>query len=307
MIKQFVNGLHPEYQYLKLVDNIIKNGIKRKGRNGNTYSIFGTQMRYPLYDNTFPLLTTKKMFLNGCIHELLWFINGHTNNKYLKDKKVHIWDGNSSREFLNSRGLQKYNEDELGPIYGFQWRNFNGDYIPEMFRNEFSIRNAKKGTDQLQYIIDSLNGNNKNEDKFSRRLIVSAWNPNQLNDMALPPCHIMFQFFVNNKDELSCSMYQRSGDVGLGIPFNIASYSLLTYIIAHHCGLKPGEFIHTIGDAHIYENHIEKLKLQIERKPYDFPTIYIKNKYENIEDYTINDFYISNYLHHKPIKMDMIS
>jgi thymidylate synthase len=302
-----INKIHPEYQYLNLINNIITNGSKKIGRNGTTYSIFGAQMRFPLYNNTFPLITTKKMFTRGCLEELFWFINGKTSNKYLQDKNIHIWDCNSTRDFLDSRGLTKYNENELGPIYGFQWRNFNGDYINENDRNMYSIKNAKKGTDQLEYVINCLKGLSPYEDKYSRRLIVSAWNPNQTHMMALPPCHIMFQFYVNNKDELSCSMYQRSGDVGLGIPFNIASYSALTHIIAHHCDLKPGEFIHTIGDAHIYDDHIEPLKKQLLNKPHEFPQFNIINKYDNIDKYSYDDINITNYVSHKTIKMNIRS
>jgi thymidylate synthase len=305
MFLNSIKNIHPEYQYINLIKNILKHGDKKTGRNGTTYSIFGNQMKFSLRNNTIPLLTTKKVAWKTCLHELFWFINAKTHNKYLTQNNVSIWNGNSSRNFLDSRKLYSYNDGELGPIYGWQWRNFNGDYIPEIYRNQFSIKNAKKGTDQLQFIIDALNGTHPTENKFSRRLIVSAWNPNQLNSMALPPCHVLFQFYVNSNNELSCSMYQRSGDVGLGIPFNIASYSFLTHIIAHHCNLKPGDFIHTIGDAHIYDDHIIPLTKQIKRHPYKFPNIYILNKHNSINDYNINDIQLVNYLFHNKINMNM--
>lgn len=296
---------HPEYQYLNLVKNIIKYGDKREGRNGTTYSQFGYTMRFSLRNNVIPLLTTKRVAWKSCLHELFWFIQGHTNSGFLKDRGVKIWDGNSTREFLDSRGLNNYNENELGPIYGFQWRNFNGDYIQENQRNIYSLKNAKVGTDQLEYIIETLKGDNPYEDKYSRRLLVSAWNPNQINMMALPPCHVLFQFYVNSKDELSCVLYQRSGDVGLGVPFNIASYSFLTHLVAHHCGLKPGMFIHNIGDAHIYSDHIEPLKTQLKNKPYEFPKLEILKKRNNIDFYDFSDFKIEDYKCHKKIKMEM--
>lgn len=296
--------MHQEKQYLNLIKQIIHQGEKRIGRNGTTYSIFGTQMRFNLRDNKIPFLTTKRLAWKTCFKELVWFIRGETNNRLLKDQNVHIWDGNGSIEFLKSRGLD-YEEDDLGPIYGYQWRNFNGNY-----KNYQEYQ--KNGIDQLNYIIEALkndgsnnNNSNKCENKYSRRLIISSWNPCQLDSMALPPCHVLFQFYVNNKDELSCCLYQRSGDVGLGVPFNIASYSILTYLVAHHCNLKCGDFIHTIGDAHIYEDHIESLNIQLEREPFEFPTFHIINKKHNIEDYNINDIKLTNYKYHPSIKMKM--
>lgn len=301
------NNTHDEYQYLNLIDNIIQNGDTKIGRNGETISLFGVQMRYSLKDNTLPLLTTKKVAWKACLHELFWFIHGHTNNNYLKQNNVKIWNDNSTRAFLDSRGLYNYNEDELGPIYGFQWRNFNGFYISEKNRpNNHDSNYIKNGVDQLNFIINSLN-NKTTEGRYSRRLIVSAWNPCQIDLMALPPCHVLFQLYVNSKDELSCSLYQRSGDVGLGIPFNIASYSFLTHIIAHHCGLKTGDFIHNIGDAHIYKEHVDSLKTQLKREPYLFPKINILNKYDNIDDYNFNDISIDNYKYYPSIKMKMIA
>lgn len=338
-------NIHPEYQYLNLIKHIVKNGDKVVGRNGAVLSHFGTQMRFPLTQwrenkkiDIIPFLTTKKLAWKTCSKELFWFIRGETNNELLREQNVHIWDGNSTREFLDSRGLD-YPEHILGPVYGWQWRNFNGKYpIPHIryenihskeeknclleeenvvtkymkrsINNMFEEQdeNGEGRIDQLQYVIDALknDGSDKTkENKYSRRLIVSAWNPQQLNQMALPPCHIMFQFRVNSKDELSCSMYQRSGDVGLGVPFNIASYSLLTHIIAKHCDLKPGEFVYTIGDAHIYEEHVEALQEEIKRTPYDFPEIEILNKHDNINHYSLNDIKITNYQFHPSIKMVM--
>jgi thymidylate synthase len=230
-----------------------------------------------------------------CLKELLWFISGKTDNKILKQQKVNIWNANGSREFLDSRNLD-YPEDDLGPVYGHQWRFFNAEYkgCHENYNNQ--------GVDQLQNIINIL----KNpKERHSRRIILSAWNPCQLDEMALPPCHILMQFHVSNKNELSCILYQRSGDVGLGVPFNIASYSLLTHLLAHHCDLKPKEFIHCIGNTHIYKDHIDPLKTQITREPFDFPTLEIKNKYDNINDYKFDDFIINNYVSHDKISMNM--
>lgn len=279
-----------EKQYISLIKTIIEKGTLEKGRNGNTYCIFGYSMRFDLCDNKIPILTTKKLSWITCIKELLWFIKGETDNKILQSQGVHIWDGNASKEFLESRNLN-YEEGLLGPIYGFQWRHFQGDYEKQT-----------GGIDQLQYIIDQL----KNpETRNSRRLVMSAWNPCQIDDMVLPPCHVMCHFqYCNNK--LSCAMYQRSGDVGLGVPFNILSYSVLTHLIAKHCNLDVGEFVYFLGTAHIYEEHINSLKEQIMREPYIFPKINIKNIYENIDDYTIDDFEIIDYQCHKKIVMNMI-
>jgi thymidylate synthase len=279
-----------EPQYISLINLIIEKGTLEKGRNGNTYCIFGYSMRFDLGNNKIPILTTKKLSWVTCIKELLWFIKGETDNKILQSQGVHIWDGNASKEFLESRNLN-YEEGLLGPIYGFQWRHFQGDYEKQT-----------GGIDQLQYIIDQL----KNpETRNSRRLIMSAWNPCQIDDMVLPPCHVMCHFqYCNNK--LSCAMYQRSGDVGLGVPFNILSYSVLTHLIAKHCNLDVGEFVYFLGNAHIYEEHINSLKEQIIREPYIFPKINIKNIYENIDDYTIDDFEIIDYQCHKKIVMNMI-
>ena len=288
-----------ELGYLKLVSNIIKYGNKQVGRNGNTINHIGSTLRFSLENNKMPILTTKKLAWRACLKELIWFKNGGTNTDYLLNNKVKIWDGNSSREFLDSRGLYDYREGELGPIYGYQWRNWNKEYINE--NNAMRDLKYKDGIDQLQNIIDSLKDENK---RYSRRLIMTAWNPEQLEEMALPPCHVLCQFHVTNKDELSCSLYQRSGDVGLGVPFNIASYSFLTHILAKHCNLKPKEFIHFIGNAHIYDDHVEPLKEQIDRVPYEFPDI-IVNKRDSIDDYSFNDIKVNDYKCHPGIKMNM--
>ena len=266
------------------------------GRNGKTLAVFGSSMHFSLENNNIPLLTTKKLAYKTCLKELLWFIKGSTNNQTLINQNVHIWDGNGSREFLNSRGLYNNIENDLGPIYGFQWRHFNANY------NDCNTDYSNKGIDQLKYIIKEL----KNpETRNSRRLILTAWNPCQLHLMALPPCHVMCQFNVTNNNKLSCSLYQRSGDVGLGVPFNIASYSYLTHLIAHHCSLECCEFIYNLGNAHIYNDHIDGLNVQKNRIPYKFPIIEILNKYDNIEDYKVEDFLIKDYNYHEQIKLIM--
>ena len=290
--------LKQEVQYLNLVKNIINNGEIIKGRNGNTKRITGVMMKFSLKDKKIPLLTTKKVAWKTCLKELLWFIKGETDNALLQKQGVKIWNGNASREFLDSRGLYNNRENDLGPVYGHQWRHFNAKY------NNCDSDYSNLGVDQLQNIIDKLNDPNE---KFSRRLIMSAWNPEQLDEMALPPCHVLSQFHVNQDNELSCSMYQRSGDVGLGVPFNIASYSFLTHLLGIHCNLRPKEFIYHIGDAHIYENHEEALKKQLENKLYPFPSFYVLNKYSNINDYTIKDFKVKYYTYGKKINMEMVA
>lgn len=287
-----------EQQYLDIIKNIIDNGSEEISRNGKVYSLFGNMMRFSLKDGQLPLLTTKKVAWKTCFKELFWFIKGSTSNHELKDQNVHIWDANASREFLDSRNLN-HEENDLGPVYGHQWRHFNASY--ENCQTDYK----GKGIDQLQNVIEMLKDP---EQRTSRRMVVSAWNPCQIDEMALPPCHIMFQFYVRKGKYLSCSMYQRSGDVGLGVPFNIASYSCLTHIIAKHCGLVPDEFVYFLGNAHIYEEHIEPLKEQIQRIPYEFPQIKINKVHDNIEEYTLDDVeWITEYNFHKPIKMNMVA
>ena len=287
-----------EYQYLNLIQNILDNGTWETGRNGRTKSIFGHSMRFSLANGKIPILTTKKTAWKTCLKELLWFIRGETDNKLLQDQNVHIWDGNSSREFLDSRGLTSNPEGILGPIYGRQWRNFNAPYDNQ------TGKALGKGVDQLQQIIDQLKDPVQ---RASRRLIMTAWNPCQLDQMALPPCHIMCQFNVHDGNKLSCCMMQRSNDEACGTSFNIASYSFLTHLLAKHCGLEAYEFVYFKGNCHIYEEHIEGMKLQIKRKPFPFPTLNIKEVNENINDYQVDDFVVTGYQHHEPIKFQMVA
>eukprot|EP01039_Chlorochromonas_danica_P002468 gene2468-2703_t len=285
---------HEEGQYLALIREILDNGVLRGDRTGTgTLSKFGVQMRFSLRNGVLPLLTTKRVFWRGVAEELLWFIQGSTNAKELSDKGIHIWDGNASRSFLDSRGLVDREEGDLGPVYGFQWRHFGASY------KDFRADYKGQGIDQLQQIIDTIR-----RDPNDRRLLVSAWNPADLTLMALPPCHILFQFYVAN-GELSCQMYQRSADMGLGVPFNIASYALLTHMVAHVTGLKAGDFVHTIGDAHIYCNHIEALKEQLKREPRPFPTLAIARAVPEIDDFVFSDFEVKGYESYSPIKMQM--
>ena len=288
---------HEEYQYLNLINDILNEGTIEEGRNGKTKCIFGSAMRFSLQNNKIPILTTKKTAWKTCLKELLWFINGKTNNKLLTNQNVNIWNGNSSREFLDSRGLTNLKEGDLGPIYGFQWRFFDAKYT------SCDENYEGKGIDQLLNVVNDLKDKKK---RSSRRMIVTAWNPNQINEMALPPCHILFQFNVVDNNKLSCSLYQRSVDCALGQPFNIASYSFLTHLIALHCDLEAYEFIYYMGNVHIYNEHLEKIKIQLNRKPYEFPSLKICKKKETLNEYSFNDFILENYQHHDQIKMDMI-
>lgn len=260
-------------QYLELLDHVLKNGVQKQDRTGTgTISVFGYQMRFDLREH-FPLLTTKKLHLRSIIHELLWFLRGETSTKYLTDNKVTIWN-----EWADANG-------ELGHVYGYQWRSWpkaDGTHI-----------------DQIAQVVHSIKHN-----PDSRRHIVSAWNVGELDQMALPPCHLLFQFYVAN-GELSCHMYQRSCDIFLGVPFNIASYALLTLMMAQATGLKPGEFIHTLGDAHIYLNHIDQVKLQLTRTPLPPPTMRINPQKQGIFDFTFEDFELVGYQSHPHIKGDI--
>ena len=260
-------------QYLDLLDHVLKNGIGKKDRTGTgTISVFGYQMRFNLEDG-FPLLTTKKLHHKSIIYELLWFISGDTNVKYLNDNGVRIWN-----EWADKDG-------NLGPVYGCQWRSWP----------------AANGTkiDQLTNVIDSIR-----KSPYSRRHIVSAWNVGDLEKMALPPCHLMFQFYVAG-GKLSCLLYQRSADIFLGVPFNIASYSLLTMMIAQVTGLKPGEFVHVLGDAHIYLNHIDQCKLQLTREPFPLPKMIINPEVSDILKFRYEDFTLTDYVAHPHIKGDI--
>lgn len=257
-------------QYQELLDHVIKNGAEKKDRTGTgTISVFGYQMRFNLEEG-FPLLTTKKLHLRSIIHELLWFLNGDTNIRYLNENKVSIWD-----EWADEKG-------DLGHIYGYQWRSWpspDGHHV-----------------DQITNVINSIKNN-----PDSRRHIVSAWNVGDLDKMALPPCHILFQFYVI-EGKLSCQLYQRSADIFLGVPFNIASFSLLLMMVSQVTGLKAGEFIHTFGDAHIYLNHVEQCKLQLTRQPHPLPNMRINPDIHNIFDFTYDDFSLENYIAHPHIK-----
>ena len=267
-------------QYLDLVKHVLDNGELKEDRTGTgTKSVFGYQMRFNLYDG-FPMVTTKKLHLKSIIYELLWFLNGDTNIKYLQENGVKIWDA-----WADSNG-------DLGPVYGFQWRNWNND-----------------GIDQISNLINDIKNN-----PSSRRHLISAWNPSVLPDTsksfetnvangkaALPPCHAFFQFHVIN-GKLSCQLYQRSADIFLGVPFNIASYSLLTIMIAQVCDLKVGDFIHTFGDAHIYSNHFDQMKLQLTREPRKLPTLKVNKKIKSIFDFKYEDFVLEDYNPHPHIK-----
>jgi thymidylate synthase len=291
-----------ENKYLELLQTVLNEssynqnkGLRNNRTDIKTISVFGPQIEFDLRKG-FPLLTTKRVFFKGVVEELLWFLRGQTNNKILNERGIHIWDGNGSKDFLNKLGLD-YPDGELGPIYGYSWRHFGGNYNPN---NPDSSHQGEGGFDQIQYIINTLK-----TDPFSRRLILNGWNPCVLNQVVLPPCHMMCQFYVSNNMELSCKLYLRSNDLFLGAPFNIASYSLLTHMLADLCGLKVGKLVYTIGDAHIYENHIEQVKEQLKRTPREFPTLKIIEHPERIEDYRLESFAIEGYNPYPTIKAEM--
>merc|ERR1719213_1212524 len=288
-----VDVQHEEYQYLSAIREIIENGVHMEDRTGvGTRSMFGAQMRFDLR-HSFPLLTTKRTFWRGVMEELLWFVKGDTNAKHLSDKGVKIWDGNGSREFLDKRGLQHREEGDLGPVYGFQWRHFGAKYV------DMHTDYTGQGVDQLAECIRKIK-----EDPTDRRILLSAWNPADLGEMALPPCHMFCQFYVAD-GELSCTLYQRSCDMGLGVPFNIASYALLTLLLAQVTGLKPGEFIHMMGNTHVYENHVEPLQVQLARAPRPFPLLRVNPDVKDIDGFKASDFELIGYDPHKKIAMDM--
>jgi dihydrofolate reductase/thymidylate synthase len=289
----FPSKFHEEYQYLDCIRNIFLQGQSRMDRTGTgTRSIFGVQMKFSLR-GSFPLLTTKRMPFQTIVKELLWIISGKTDSNILNKQGVKIWNANGSKEFLNKCGFDTREEGDLGPVYGFQWRHYGAQYI------DHKTDYTGQGIDQLQNCIDMIK-NNPN----SRRIFMTAWNPIDIPKMALPPCHVDVQFMVSNK-ELHCMMNQRSGDMGLGVPFNIASYSCLTIMIAHICGLTPGEFTINIGDSHIYNDHIEQLNEQIERDPFPFPAIRIKTPRTSIDDFSFEDFELHYYRHHPHLQMKM--
>ncbi|KAF8410565.1 hypothetical protein HHK36_003096 [Tetracentron sinense] len=277
---------HEEYMYLRLVQDIISNGTQKDDRTGTgTLSLFGCQMRFNLR-KSFPLLTTKKVFWRGVVEELLWFISGSTNAKTDRSAREKL-------PVLHSIGLSEREEGDLGPIYGFQWRHFGARYT------DMHADYTGQGFDQLLDVIDKIK--NKPDD---RRIILSAWNPSDLKLMALPPCHMFAQFYVAN-GELSCQMYQRSADMGLGVPFNIASYALLTYMIAHVCDLVPGDFIHVIGDSHVYRTHVRPLQEQLQKLPKPFPILKINPQKKDIDSFIEADFKLIGYDPHQKIEMKM--
>ncbi|OIR58353.1 MAG: thymidylate synthase [Amphiamblys sp. WSBS2006] len=288
---------HPEHQYLDLIHDVFENGSYRGDRTGTgTYAVFGRQMRYSIENNTLPLLTTKKVALRSIIHEVLFFINGRTDSKKLARIGVPIWNGNGTKEFIKKATGKDRDEGDLGPVYGFQWRHFGAEY------KDCYTDYTGEGVDQLQKVIDTIKSGNIHD----RRMVVSAWNPVAAPLMVLPPCPTLFQFYVSDR-KLSCALYQRSGDIGLGVPFNIASYSILTYIVAHLTGLETGEFVHFIGDTHIYTDHVLSLKEQCRREPRPFPKFYIRpdGPRNRLEDFKFEDFVLEDYAPHPAIKMKM--
>ncbi len=274
--------------YLDLLRHIKEHGVVKTDRTGTgTRSVFGHQMRFDM-QNGFPLLTTKKVFLKGVIHELLWFLRGDTNTQYLVENGVHIWDNDASRyrAELEARGFPAgFREGDLGPVYGYQWRSWP--------------KPDGSSVDQIAQVLETIR---KNPD--SRRMIVSAWNVAQIDEMALPPCHVMFQFYVAD-GRLSCQLYQRSADTFLGVPFNIASYALLTMMVAQQTGLQPGEFIHTLGDAHLYLNHLTQVDEQLSREPRPLPTMKLNPDVASIFDYSYEDFTLTGYDPYPAIKAPM--
>lgn len=294
---QFVTYVrrHAEYQYLDLLQSVMRSGEISNNRTAvSTLRRFGHSMRFDLQDS-FPLLTTKEVFWRGIIEELLWMLNGRTSAKQLRNKRVKIWDGNGSRKFLDSIGLTDRKEDDLGPIYGFQWRHFGAAY------KDCDTDYTDQGIDQLKQVINDIKTTPK-----SRRLIVSAWNPVDLDKMALPPCHVLYQFYCSNEKELSIMMYQRSCDMGLGVPFNISSYAALCCMVAHLTGMKPGELVYNMGDVHVYTNHLDALKEQLKRQPMSFPKLEIDASVEKLEDFEFEHFRLLNYTHHPKLEMQMV-
>ena len=291
---------HEEYQYLNLLKDIMDEGSMEDGRNGYVKTVIGTVQHYSLENGKIPILTTKKTAWKTCLKELLWFISGSTDIKILTDQNVHIWDGNTTPEFLESRGLSHYTPGrQIGPMYSHQWRYWNAKYDTDPEADY-----TGKGIDQLQKAIDILKDPKQ---RNSRRIIISAWNPEQLDEGVLPSCHSFFQFCVTEGNKLSCSLTARSQDIALGEPFNICSYAFLTHLIAKHCDLVPHEFILFGGNCHIYEPHVSSMQKQIDRIPYEFPTVEILNKRENINDYVLEDFKVIGYQSHPAIKMEMIA
>lgn len=286
---------HEENQYLDLVREIIEKGDPRSDRTGTgTLSVFGRQMRFSLENDVVPIIGTKRTACKTVLKELLWFVSGDTNAKTLQDQGVRIWDGNGSREYLDSIGKHDRPVGDLGPIYGFQWRHFGAEY--KTCHDDYT----GQGVDQLAQLVDDIKTN-----PYSRRHLLTAWNPAALSDMALPPCHFVAQFYVSSKKELSCHLNQRSCDMGLGVPFNIFSYAALTRMMAQVTGTTAKELVYSLGDAHVYNDHIEPLKEQLKRTPPPFPTMTIDPTITCIDDFRIDSFTINNYKPGKSIKMNM--
>lgn len=291
---------HPEYAYLNLMTRVLTNGRYRGDRTGTgTISLFGENMRFDI-SKTLPVLTTKFVPWKSCIKELLWFLKGQTDVTLLQKEGVKIWDGNTSRDFLDKNGLQHLPEWDLGEGYGYQWRHFGAEY--KTCKDDYT----GQGFDQVKFIINELKTN-----PFSRRMYMTAWNASRLHNMALPPCHLSAQFYVDIDDDgvkhLSCQMYQRSVDTFLGCPWNIMSYATLTYILATICDMKPKELIMCLGDTHIYSTHIEQVMEQLSRTPYAFPQLVVNEdiKHKELEDITIDDFTLVDYKYHPAIKAKM--
>lgn len=290
-----------EQDYLNLVKECIEHGDYRVDRTKvGTYSLFGKQLVFDLEGGILPLLTTKKVMIKSILKELLWIMKGQTDSKILNENGVKIWNDNGSRQFLDAQGFVDREEGDLGPIYGFQWRHAGAQYLNS--KTDYS----NQGIDQLKDVLNKLKNN-----PSDRRIIICSWNVPQLQQMALPPCHCFVQFYVRGGKYLDCQLYQRSADLGLGVPFNIASYSFLIYVIAKWSNLTPGKFIHTFGDVHVYSNHVEALKEQITRKPYEFPTIKFQGSFtlDNLNEVSMDEwcssFIIENYKHHPTIIMSM--
>ena len=285
-----------EEKYICLLRNILESGSFESGRNANTYSIFGQSLTFDLQEG-FPLLTTKRVWFKGVFEELLWFLGNSIDVKILREKGVHIWDGNTTREFLDKNHLNQYQEYEAGPIYGFQWRHWNAEY--KGLDHDYS----GEGIDQIADCIKMIK-----EDPYSRRILFTGWNPEQLSQMALPPCHVLYQFNVSQGKYLDCQMYQRSADVFLGVPFNIASVALLTTFVAHQTSLLPGKITCCFGNVHIYEQHLEAVKEQITRIPGKFPTLEIRgNVPKDIREYELKNVKVVNYNPQATIKAAMIA
>ena len=301
----FSNDKSQEFKYINLLKSVIDKGILKPERTGvGTISSFGHQLEFDI-STTVPLLTTKRIPWKSCIEELLWFLRGDTNAKILQNKGVKIWDGNSSRNFLDSRELYDYPDGVLGPIYGWQWRFFGADYHNSLSDTSKIDVNQINGFDQISYIIHELKTN-----PHSRRLVVSSWNPNDLDKMALPPCHYTFQFYVreiNKQKFLDCHFIMRSTDTTLGLPFNLFSYTVLTYIIALKVGMHPGKLIYTGSDVHIYQNHNQQVIEQLQRTFRPLPKLILNPQiqYKMIKDIIIEDFDVVGYFPHPSIKMDM--